>query len=558
MPGLFQEPHGLGIIASKRTIQPADGKETMTNLSGSNFIAGKASQQGTSTFTSVNPRTRAAGSVRFFNATGHEIDEAVTQAAAAFEITRHYPAERLATFLDRAAVEINELGDELLETADWETGLGIPRLTGERGRTTGQLQAFARLLREGSYVEAIIDTALPDRQPAPRPDIRRMLLPIGPAAVFSASNFPFAFAVAGGDSASAWAAGCPVVVKAHPGHPATSELFALAINRATEAEGFPHGWFSLLHGNGVEVGQTLVQHPLLEAVGFTGSLRGGRALFDTAARRERPIPVYAEMGSINPIVILPGAAARRTEGLAEGLVNSVTLGSGQFCTNPGLILMLDDASTRPFIEVVKEKMAARAPGVLLNEAIERGLAATVARTQARGTVETLTGGTVVEGEACCYANTVLETSGEAFIADAGLQVEHFGPVTLFAVCASREELEAAVRTLHGNLTATIHAEVDEIEVAEALFSLLRERAGRLIWNGFPTGVEVVHAMQHGGPYPATTAPWTTSVGMTAIRRFLRPVAYQNMPDALLPDALKNSNPLGIWRIVNGEMTRGSL
>lgn len=530
----------------------------MTTLTGSNFIAGTASQQGKATFTSVNPRTKTAGDVQFHNATAAEIDQAVTAAAAAFEITRLYPAAKLADFLDRVASEINALGDELLQTADAETALDLPRLTGERGRTTGQLQAFAKLLREGTYVEAIIDPAQPDRQPAPRPDIRRMLLPIGPVAVFSASNFPFAFAVPGGDTASAWAAGCPVIVKGHPGHPATSELFALAIQRAVEASGFPPGWFSLIQGDTVEVGQILVQHPLLAAVGFTGSLRGGRAIFDTASRRETPIPVYAEMGSINPVVILPDAVSARSEALAEGLVSSATLGSGQFCTNPGLVFMLASEATTAFISTVKDKMASRQPGVLLNGQVERNLVSAVAGTVALSSVQTLTGAVAVESESFCYANTVLETNSSSFLADQRLQTEHFGPVTLFVVCDSLEDLQSAIRALHGNLTATIHAENSELELAGQLYNLLREKVGRLLWNGFPTGVEVVYAQQHGGPYPATTAPATTSVGMTAIKRFLRPVAYQNMPDALLPDALKNTNPLGIWRIIDGELTQKSL
>lgn len=527
-------------------------------LTGHNIIAGEYSREGERFFTSVNPRTRTPGAVRFHDATPAEIDRAVTAAAAAFEITRRYPAAMLADFLDRIGAEIEALGDALLETTDAETGLGVPRLASERARTTGQLRAFAALLREGSYVDAIIDTARPDRQPTPRPDIRRMLFPIGPVAVFSASNFPYAFAVAGGDTASALAAGCPVIVKGHPGHPATSEMVAGAVNRAVKAAGFPPGCFSLLQGEGVEVGQALVAHPRLEAVGFTGSLRAGRALFDAAARRPRPIPVYAEMGSVNPVVILPGAVEARGAQIAEGLVNSVTLGSGQFCTNPGLVFLVDGPAARRFIDDVKERMAGRAPTVLLNEKIEQGLARAVAETLQRPGVEALTGGAVAPGGGYCYANTVLLTTGRAFREDAALQTEHFGPVTLFVVCASADDLRAALAALHGNLTATIHAETSEMETAAGLFDLLREKVGRLIWNGFPTGVEVVYAMQHGGPYPATTAPWTTSVGLTAIRRFMRPVAFQNMPDALLPPALQNRNPLNIWRIVDHELTRAPI
>lgn len=522
-------------------------------VTGHNLIAGAYSREGSQTFTSVDPRNRTPGAVRFYNATAGEIDRAVQAAADAFERTRRDPASRRAELLDRIAEEIEALGDDLLQATDAETGLGLARLAGERARTTGQLRAFADLLREGSYVEAIIDTALPDRQPAPRPDIRRMLFPIGPVAVFSASNFPYAFAVAGGDTASAFAAGCPVIVKGHPSHPATSELVAQAVTRAVAATGFPAGFFSLLQGDTVEVGQTLVQHPKLEAVGFTGSLRAGRALFDTAARRPRPIPVYAEMSSVNPVILLPGAVAAGGEALADQLVASVTLGAGQFCTSPGLILVQNTPETHRFIAAVRERMAAREPGVLLNEKVEQGLAHAVEQTLARPGVTCVTGGRQVERPGYSYANTVIQTTSDVFRADEALQDEHFGPVTLFVVCDSSEDLRATAATLRGSLTATLHAQQDEWDAAAELMDLLREKAGRLIWNGFPTGVEVVHAMQHGGPYPATTAPATTSVGMMAIKRFLRPVAFQNTPQALLPDALKDGNPLNIWRIINGKL-----
>ena len=525
------------------------------SLTGHNWIAGTASRAGARTFTSVNPRTKTPGDVLFYEATPEEIDRAVRAAADAFALTRRYSARRLAGFLDRVADEIEALGDDLLQTADYETGLGIPRLTGERARTTGQLRKFGDLLREGSYVEAIIDTAPPDRQPAPRPTIRRMLFAVGPVAVFSASNFPFAFSVAGGDTASAFAAGCPVIVKAHPGHPATSELFAVAINRASAASGFPPGFFSLLQGTSVEMAQTLIQHPLLEAVGFTGSLRAGRAIFDTAARRPRPIPVYAEMGSVNPNFFLPGAVAAGGEALAGQLAASVTLGAGQFCTNPGLVLIQDSPDAQVFIDAVCQTMAAREPGVLLNANVEQGLAQSVTRTLDHPQVTRLAGGDVIDGPAYCFANTVLQTTGAAFRADESLQEEHFGPVTLIVVCESAEDMEAAAAALHGSLCASIHAGDGDLATAAQLADILREKVGRLIWNGFPTGVEVVTSMQHGGPYPATTAPATTSVGLTAIKRFLRPVAFQDMPDALLPDALRDANPLAIWRIVDDVLTR---
>lgn len=527
-------------------------------ITGQNIIAGQFVANGAATFQAINPATRKATSHTFHEATPENVDAAVEAAVEAFAVLRNTSTEKRATLLDAIANEIEALGDVLLETGNEETALGLPRLIGERGRTTGQLRSFANLLREGSYVDAIIDTAQPERQPAPRPDIRRMLFPIGPVAVFTPNNFPFAFGVPGGDTASALAAGCPVIVKGHPSHPATNELMAGAIKRAVEKTGLPPGTFSLIQGSSIEVGQYLVKHPALRAVAFTGSLRGGRAIFDTAAQRPHPIPVYAEMGSINPVVLLPDAIRQDGDTLAENLVNSVTLGSGQFCTNPGLIFVVDSNDSQTFIATVSDKMQGKQAGTLLNFGVQQHLQVNVAATSSKESVQVRTGGAVVEDERICYANTVLQTSAQEFIADADLQREHFGPVTLFVVCQSLDEMLAAIETLEGNLTATIHATDSELYMAATLFDVLREKAGRLLLNGFPTGVEVVYAMQHGGPYPATTVTGTTSVGMTAIGRFLRPVAFQNMPDALLPDALKNANRLHIWRIVDGKYTQNAL
>lgn len=529
----------------------------MIKITGQQLIAGRESGSGKQ-FTGHNPRSKNETPYSTFEATAEEINAAVHAALAAFEVTRSYPAARLADFLDGVALEIETTGDQLLQVANEETGLGLARLEGERGRTTGQLRKFAGLLREGSYVEAIIDSALPLRQPAPRPSIRRMLQPIGPVAVFGASNFPFAFAVAGGDTASAFAAGCPVVVKGHPSHPATSELFGKAINRAVSAMGFPTGYFSLIQGREIATGQALVQHPGTAAVGFTGSLRAGRSIFDAAAARPTPIPVYAEMGSVNPVILLPEAIEERGAAIAKGLVQSITLGSGQFCTNPGLVFLIDSPSTERFINDVIGGMAAAEPGVLLNADLEAGLEKAVARTLANEQVERLTGGAAVEGPAYCYANTVLQVDAKTFRANPQLQEEHFGPVTLLVVAGSEADLRQTVPFLGGNLTATIHAQEKEADLAKELVAILREKVGRIIWNGFPTGVEVVYAMQHGGPYPATTAPASTSVGMMAIKRFLRPIAYQGMPDDLLPPALQDGNPLGIWRLVDEEWTRDAV
>lgn len=525
------------------------------NLTGLSLIAGAVSAASDETFQAVNPRTTLPLPTVFHNASSDDIDRAATLAAEAFKETRNYSAAKIADFLDTVAAEIEALGDTLIETCDSETGLGTARLTGERGRTTNQLRAFGNLLREGSYVEAIIDTAQPDRQPNPRQDIRRMLLPIGTVAVFGASNFPLAFSVAGGDTASAFAAGCPVIVKGHPSHPATSELVAQAINQAIQKCEFPQGFFSLIQGSTIAVGQALVQHPKIEAVGFTGSLGGGRAIFDTASQRPKPIPVYAEMGSINPVVILPDALKTRGEAIADGFVNSVTLGAGQFCTNPGLVFLLETPETQPFVDAVSQKLRDKPSATLLNESIQTRLESTVSATSAHEAVTVSAQGNATADTGFTFPNTLLSTSVDAFTTDEALQTEHFGPVSLFVRCQTFAELTAAIDELEGNLTATVHSEASEQNEAKIVLDLLREKVGRVIMNSYPTGVEVVASMQHGGPYPATTAAGTTSVGMTAIKRFMRPIAFQNMPDELLPDALKADNPLGIWRIVDNRYTQ---
>ncbi len=409
---------------------------------------------GDAAFFSFNPRTGVPGTLPFLNATVRR-DRPRGQRGARSLRSASADARRAAGGAagGDCRPSTKRWATLLLTTADEETGLGLPRLTGERGRTTGQLRKFAAFIRDGWYVEAIIDRALPDRQPAPRPSIRRMLLPLGPVAVFAASNFPFAFSVAGGDTASALAAGCPVIVKAHPGHPATSELVAHAINRAVAAQNFPAGTFSLIQGDQVEVGQALVTHPGIAAVGFTGSLRAGRAIFDAAAARPTPIPVYAEMGSVNPTVVLPGAIAERADALATGLAASVTLGEGQFCTNPGLVFVIDGADSQQFIADVTAKMAGGA-------ARRAAQPANSARVGARGrehagthAVSKRSGGAALPAPACGYEHTVLQTDSQAFRDDPALQTEHFGPVTLFVVCESLDDLRATLQSLDGNLTA---------------------------------------------------------------------------------------------------------
>ncbi len=525
-------------------------------LLGQSFIGGAPSDGGWETFLGVNPATGEALAPPYREATRDEVDRALVAAEAAFEAYRdRAPAER-AAFLRRIADEITALGDALVDRAAAETGLPAARLTGERARTVGQLRLFAELVEEGSWVDARIDPAQPERAPLPRPDLRRMLVPLGPVVVFGASNFPLAFSVAGGDTASALAAGCPVVVKAHPAHPGTAELTGRAVLRAAEAAGMPAGVFSLLHGTQPEMSLHLVRHPLARAVGFTGSLRVGRALFDAAAARPEPIPVYAEMGSVNPVFLLPSALGRRGDAVADGLAASVTLGAGQFCTNPGLVVAVRAPQLDRFLERLRERIAAVAPATMLHTRICQGYAAGVDRLRRHAGVRVL-------GEAAAAADPargegrplLFATDGGTFREHPGLQEEVFGPSSLVVVVDTPEELEAVALGLDGQLTATVHGSDEELRRYRPLLRILERKAGRLVVNGFPTGVEVGHAMQHGGPYPATTDARSTSVGTAAVARFARPVAYQDFPQAALPAELRDANERGIWRLVDGRHTR---
>ena len=515
-------------------------------LTGKNLIAGEAVDGTDGSFT-------AAGAVaRFEEASALHVDDALDAAARAFDAYRHVPAEARAAFLDRIAANI-EGTDDLIEVAHIETALPAQRLAGERTRTASQLRMFAALVREGSWVDARIDRALPQRTPLPRPDIRRMLVPLGPVAVFGASNFPLAFSVAGGDTASALAAGCPVVVKAHPAHPATSELAARAVMAAADVSGLPRGVFSLLQSTRNELARALVQHPQLKAVGFTGSLRAGRALFDAAAARPEPIPVYAEMGSVNPVFILPGAIAERGAAIADGLKDSVTLGVGQFCTNPGLTIGLGEARFDDLVRQLEARMRSAPPGPMLTPAICRAYDAGVIRL---GGIEGVTTTRSSDaGDEPLGVPSLFVTRGEVFLRNHAIGEEVFGPSTVVIRCDSRDELYRVAAQLDGQLTATVHGTPADLEEHASLISILETKAGRLIVNGFPTGVEVSPAMQHGGPYPATTDSRSTSVGTAAINRFTRPVAYQGFPQPLLAPELRDDNPRGIWRLVDGELTK---
>lgn len=525
------------------------------NIHGQNIIAGKAVDADGEKFPAYAPATGNYIEPQFEEASADHVNQALVAAEAAFHTYRKLPAESRAAFLDAIADEILAIGDALIERANAETALPKERLTGERGRTMNQLKMFASLIREGSWVEARIDLAQPDRQPLPKPDIRRMLIPIGPVAVFGASNFPLAFSVAGGDTASALAAGCPVVVKAHPAHPGTSEMVARAIAAAAEKTGMPAGVFSMLHDRGHEVGTALVKHPLTKAVGFTGSLRGGRALFDAAASRPEPIPVYAEMGSTNPVFILPGALRERGEALAEGLKNSVTMGVGQFCTNPGLTIGLGGEDFSSFTAKLGALISEAPSGSMLYPGILKAYEQSVKQLGEIEGVEKVQSNHTTELSRTEARAAMLTTEAGNFLEHRELGEEVFGPSTVVVSCGSKEELEKVANNLEGHLTATIHGTEADLAEFGWLVSILENKVGRLLFNGFPTGVEVCASMHHGGPYPATTDSRTTSVGTAAISRFARPISYQNFPQSVLPVELQNKNERGILRLVDNQFTK---
>ncbi len=522
-----------------------------SSLHGHSVIGGREIA-GTQTFRARSPLDGSALDPPFHMASPLDVDATLRLADEAFQAYRETAGDVRAAFLERIGDEIMGLGDALITRAHLETGLPAARLIGERTRTVNQLRLFAQVAREGSWVDARIDTAIPDRQPLPRPDLRRLLVPIGPVVVFGSSNFPLAFSVAGGDTASALATGTPVIVKAHSGHPGASELVAGAVACAADACGLAPGVFSMLHGAGTVIGVALVRHPSTTAVGFTGSRAAGRALFDAAAARPAPIPVFAEMSSVNPVFILPGAMRERGAAIAEGLKNSVTMGVGQFCTKPGLVFGLGGDTFDVFQASLGGLLEAVAPGTMLHagiaEAYHHGLrhasvvtgVAVVARAAERAD------GSRTHGEA-----VVARTDAANFQKHPELAEEVFGPYALLIAASSLDELERIASQLDGQLTASIHGTPADLEAAAPLLRLLEQKAGRLVINGFPTGVEVSPAMHHGGPYPATTDVRFTSVGTAALYRFVRPVCYQNCPAALLPAALRDDNPLGIRRTVNG-------
>ncbi|MBU8817181.1 aldehyde dehydrogenase (NADP(+)) [Mycolicibacterium goodii] len=524
-----------------------------TDLTGQMLIAGTPVRGAGRQIRATDPQTGAALEPAYAYGDGSHVEAACAAAAGAFGAYRGARIENRARFLETIADNLESIREALVERAHAESGLPVPRLTGEVGRTAGQLRLFAGVLREGSWNQARIDPALPDREPAPRPDIRQRSVPLGPVAVFGASNFPLAFSVAGGDTASALAAGCPVVVKAHDAHPGTSELVGRAITQAVAATGMPAGTFSLLYGYGPDLGTALVTDPRIKAVGFTGSRGGGMALVAAAAARPEPIPVYAEMSAVNPVFLLCGALAARAADLGRAFVGSLTMGSGQFCTNPGLVIAVEGPDLDVFVAAAAEAVAATAPTPMLTPGIAENFRTGVEAL--RSDAELVARGSEENAPAVSCRAALFRSDASAFLASEALQAEVFGASGVIVRCADDAEMLRVASQLEGQLTATIHAEESDHAQAGELLPILELKAGRILFNGWPTGVEVGHAMVHGGPFPSTSDSRTTSVGARAIERFLRPVCYQNAPKSLLPSAVADGNPDGLWRTVDGRLTK---
>jgi len=483
-----------------------------------------------------------------------EIDAVMQAAWKAFHVYRQYPLQQRAAFMKAIAVELENGGDELITTAMAETNLPEARLRGERARTIFQLNSYAEACEKGEWLEARIDTAVPTKVP-PKPDIRKMLVPLGPVIVFGASNFPFAYSTAGGDTACAFAAGCPVIVKAHPAHARTSDMVAAAILKAATQCNMPEGIFAHVQDEGFETGKTLVQHPHTKAVGFTGSFTGGKQLFDWGSQRKEPIPVFAEMGSVNPVFLLPEKMSTGAAEIAKLYAGSITLGVGQFCTNPGLIIGIKGNDLDTFIHTLGEEIKNIAPGTMLHTGIAKAFEEKKAAALAQEHVTLVAASSTPEPEAGKYGTpTIATASGQDFLNNPLLHQEVFGPYSIVIACADIAEMNAIAETLEGQLTATVMGTDNDIRNNGQLVQAIQNICGRFILNGVPTGVEVCLSMQHGGPFPATTDSRFTSVGADGIKRFARPVAFQNWSNSLLPDELKDENPLHIWRTVNNELT----
>ncbi|WP_036186691.1 aldehyde dehydrogenase (NADP(+)) [Marinobacterium lacunae] len=516
------------------------------NLIGQNEVLGTQAK-----IQATNPATNEVLAPAYPGVTAQVVNEACSLAWSAFRHYRNTTPQARAQFLDCIAEQIEALGDQLIERAMQETGLPRARLEGERGRTCNQLRLFAGVVRDGTYLDVRIDPALPERKPLPRSDLRFRRLALGPVAVFGASNFPLAFSVAGGDTASALAAGCPVVVKAHSAHPGTSELVGRAVQQAARACAMPEGVFSLLYGAGNEIGTALVAHPQIKAVGFTGSRRGGVALMQVAQNRAEPIPVYAEMSSINPVYLLPGALTERAEAIAAAFVAAQQMGAGQFCTSPGLILAVDGPELEQFLAQASQQLADTGCQTMLTPGIHRAFEQGLAVLEQHPAVTTLARAQTAVGPNQCRAGLFVARAAD-FLNDERLAGEVFGSCTLVLRCADAEEMLQVTQALEGQLTAAVHCAEVDATLAKQLIEELELKAGRVLFNGFGTGVEVCQAMVHGGPFPATSDSRTSSVGASAIERFLRPVCYQDVPDALLPAELQQANPLQMPRRVDGQ------
>jgi len=514
------------------------------------LLIGADARQTAKRFTAVDPATGETLSPDFSSAGSGEVDAACALAADAAPAYGATDPETRAAFLEAAAQNILDIGDELIVRAMVESGLPRARLEGERGRTVGQLRLFADVVRRGDWLDATIDTAQPDRQPLPRPDMRRMNVAVGPVAVFGASNFPLAFSVAGGDTASALAAGCPVIVKGHPAHPGTGELAARAIQAAVRSAGLPAGTFSYLPGETNELGAALVADPRVRAVGFTGSRGGGLALVRIASERDVPIPVYAEMSSINPVVVLPAALAARGQAMATAFVQSLTMGAGQFCTNPGLVLAVAGPDLDAFVAAAGEALEGQATATMLTPGIHAGFEKGVDALASHAAVTPVARGKVGDGVNQAQG-AIFRTDAASFLADPALGHEVFGSSSVIVAADDLDQLATLVSAMEGQLTATVQMDEGDRDAAAVLLPVLAERAGRVLANGWPTGVEVAPAMVHGGPFPATSDGRTTSVGTAAIERFLRPICFQNIEAGLLPPALRDDNPWGVARRVDG-------
>jgi NADP-dependent aldehyde dehydrogenase len=521
------------------------------NINGEMIIGRRVLRGSAGSVRAYDPAKQSLIEPAFGLATEADVAAACELAEQAFDRYRATSLEQRAKFLETIAENILALGSALTERASAESGLPLARLEGERGRTVNQLRLFAKVVRDGHFLGATLDSALPERTP-PRQDLRLAKVPLGPVVVFGASNFPLAFSVAGGDTASALAAGCPVVVKAHSAHLGTSELVGKAVQKAVIDCDLPEGVFSMLIGEGRTVGQKLVEHPAIKAVGFTGSRQGGLSLLRTASARKEPIPVYAEMSSINPLFMLPGALATKGAVLAQGFVDSLTLGVGQFCTNPGMVIGLAGEQFDAFTKVAAGALQAKGAGTMLTAGIHKAYLEGVERRSSVAGVSLVAQGSA-QGTGCAAQAALYRCDAATYLASPALEDEIFGPSSLLVSCANEAELLAVARHLEGQLTATVHAVSDDRALAAALLPTLERKAGRILFNGFPTGVEVSHAMVHGGPFPATSDSRTTSVGATAIERFLRPVCYQDVPADLLPEALRDENPLHLARVVDGQL-----